>query len=183
MSRKYKVYDQFYPHFITSTVIHWIDLFTRNRYREVIMESLAYCRANKGLLLYAYCLMTNHFHAIVGTRENRKLEHVMRDFKSFTSHQLRKVIESNPQESRKEWMLKMMHSSGYSNKSSRNFQLWQHHYHPVQLDSAALVEQKIEYIHMNPVKAGFVIKPEDYLYSIARNFAGLQGVIEIDRLF
>jgi hypothetical protein len=106
----------------------------------------------------------------------------MRDFKSFTSSRLRRLIENNPQESRKEWMLKMMYTAGRSNSANRDFQLWQHHFHPIQLDSAGLIEQKVEYIHQNPVHAGFVNSPENYLYSSARNFAGLPGAIEVDDL-
>jgi len=84
MSQKYKIYDQDRPYFITSTVIHWIDLFTRNEYRNVLIKSLEYCRENKGLLLYGYCIMTNHMHLIVGSKKN-KIEDIIRDFKSFTS--------------------------------------------------------------------------------------------------
>ncbi|HEX5152617.1 MAG TPA: hypothetical protein VFW07_14300 [Parafilimonas sp.] len=42
--------------------------------------------------------------------------------------------------------------------------------------------QKLDYIHGNPVKAGFVEKPEDYLYSSARNYYGMKGLIDIDML-
>lgn len=180
MSQKYKIYRQEYPYFITSTIINWIDLFTRRRYRQVIIDSLNYCRQNKGLLLYAYCIMTNHIHLVVGSREQR-LENIVRDFKSFTSRELRKTIENNAQESRKRWLLDAMYRFGKSRKSNNDFQLWQHSYHPIQLDSKALIDQKIEYIHMNPVQAGFVNKPEYFLFSSARNYAGLESVIEIDR--
>ncbi|HET6528385.1 MAG TPA: transposase [Balneolaceae bacterium] len=179
MSRKYKIYDQNRPYFITSTIVNWIDLFTRNEYRNVLIESLNYCRQNKGLLLYAYCIMTNHVHLIVGRKE-KKLESIIRDFKSFTSRELRKTIEKNAQESRKEWILEMMYKAGLSKGSNKDFQLWQHHYHPIELSSEYLFEQKLDYIHLNPVKAGFVNKAEDYLYSSAKNYAGLQGIIELD---
>lgn len=77
-------------------------------------------------------------------------------------------------------MLQMMINAGRKKKNTKGFQLWQHHFHPIQLDSAYLIEQKMEYLHMNPVKAGFVDKPEDYLYSSARNFAGLPGILDLD---
>lgn len=179
MSRKYKIYDQSLPYFITATIVNWIDLFTRNEYRDVIIESLKYCRIHKGLLLYAYCIMTNHVHLIVGTKQE-KIEHIVRDFKTFTSRRLRKVLETDPKESRKQWMLYMMYQAGSSNKSNKDFQLWQYHYHPIELNSNFLLEQKFEYVHLNPVKAGFVAKAEDYLYSSARNFAGLESVIDLD---
>ncbi|MDZ7658279.1 REP-associated tyrosine transposase [Fodinibius sp.] len=179
MSRKYKIYDQRYPYFMTSTVVNWIDIFTRREYRDVIVESLKYCREEKGLLLYAYCIMTNHIHLIVGTK-GEKVQDIVRDFKSFTSNQIRKILEDNLQESRKVWMLQMMYDAGKERSNNKDFQFWQHHFHPILLDSNELIDQKLEYIHQNPVKAGFVNKPEDYLYSSAKNYAGQQTVIEID---
>lgn len=74
----------------------------------------------------------------------------------------------------------MMYNAGVSKKSNNDFQLWQHNYHPIELDSNKLIDQKLDYIHHNPVKAGFVNRPEHYLFSSARNYAGLQAVIEID---
>jgi|AntRauTorcE11897_2_1112592.scaffolds.fasta_scaffold34430_2 REP element-mobilizing transposase RayT len=179
MSQKYKIYNQALPYFITSTVINWIDLFTRNGYREVIIESLKYCQREKGLLLYAYCIMTNHLHLIVGTKQN-KLQDIIRDFKSFTSKELRKTIQNHPQESRKYWILEMMYEAGKARKSNNDFQFWKHNYHPIELNTNHLIDQKLEYIHMNPVKAGYVFNPEDFLYSSARNYAGLQSVIELN---
>ena len=179
MSRKYKVYEQDRPYFITSTVIHWIDLFTRNKYRNIVIDSLDYCSENKGLLLYAYCIMTNHIHLIVGTTKNR-LQDIIRDFKSYTSGEIRGAIEENPRESRRQWMLRAMYKAGQSKRNNKDFQLWQHHYHPIQLDTNNMIDQKMDYVHMNPVKAGFVSKAEDFLYSSARNYAGLDSIIEID---
>ena len=123
--------------------------------------------------------MTNPIHLIVGSKD-QQLEGIVRDFKSFTSRELRKTIENNSQESRREWMLEMMYHAGRRRKSNKDFQLWQHSYHPVQLDTNYLIEQKIEYIHLNPVKAGFVNRAEDFLFSSARNYANLEAVIEID---
>jgi REP element-mobilizing transposase RayT len=123
--------------------------------------------------------MTNHIHLIIGTKSS-KIENIMRDFKSFTSRELRKTIEDNPQESRKEWLLEMMRKAGSSKASNKDFQLWQHNYHPIELSSYFLIEQRLNYIHQNPVKAGFVDKPEDFLYSSAKNYAGLQSIVELD---
>ncbi|MGZ6251429.1 MAG: REP-associated tyrosine transposase, partial [Candidatus Chromulinivorax sp.] len=68
------------------------------------------------------------------------------------------------------------------NSNNINFQLWQQHNNPVELSSKQIAWQKLEYIHQNPVKAGIVEKPEDYLYSSARNYYGLKGLIDIDLL-
>lgn len=179
MSQKYKIFDQSLPYFVTSTVVNWIDVFTRNEYRDVIIDSLKYCRENKGLLLYAYCIMTNHIHLIIGTKGD-EIQGIARDFKSFTSREIRKLIEKNHKESRRGWMLNMMYDAGSKIKTNKDFQFWQRYYQPIELNSNFLIDQKLEYIHMNPVKAGYVTKPECYLYSSASNYAGLQSVIDLD---
>ena len=94
MSRKYKFYEPNGLYFISFAVVYWIDVFTRNEYKDIVLESWKYCQENKGLEIYAWCIMTNH-------------------------------------------------------------------------------------IHMNPVKAGFVENPEDYVYSSARDYAQLKGLIKI----
>lgn len=122
--------------------------------------------------------MTSHVHMIIGS-EQRKLESIVRDMKSYTSMRLRKAIQENPQESRKEWMLWMMERAGKRNTNNKDFQFWQQHNHPIELDSNYLMEQKLDYIHNNPVEAGFVELPEEWLYSSARDYAGGKGLIDI----
>ncbi len=179
MSRKYKFFDKTELYFVNYVVINWIDVFTRNIYRDVLLDSWEYCIKNKGLKIYAWCIMTNHVHMIISS-EKDELSNVMRDLKSYTSTTLRKVISENKQESRKDWMLKMMKNAGLNNKNNRDFQFWQQHSHPIILDSNYLIDQKLEYIHNNPVKAGFVAKPEDYIYSSAGDYAGMKGLIDIE---
>lgn len=96
MSEKYKILDQKAPYFVTFTVVQWIDLFTRNEYRDILIESLKFCQENKGLVIYSYCIMTNHVHMIISSTQGLKLESIIRDFRGFTSKELRKEIESNP---------------------------------------------------------------------------------------
>ena len=103
----------------------------------------------------------------------------MRDMKRHTSEKLKEAIRSNQQESRREWMLWMMERSGRQNSNNSNFQLWRQDNHPIELYDHKLLHQKLDYIHNNPVEAGFVEKPEDYLYSSARDYYGLPGLIEI----
>jgi putative transposase len=179
MSRKYKFFDKTELYFVTYVVINWIDVFTRNIYRDVLLDSWEYCIKNKGLKIYAWCIMTNHVHMIISS-EKDELGNMMRDLKSYTSTTLRKVITENKQESRKDWMLKMMINAGLNNKNNRDFQFWQQHNHPIILDSNYLIDQKLDYIHNNPVKAGFVAKPEDYIYSSAGDYAGIKGLIDIE---
>ena len=178
MSRKYKFYDKSDLYFVTYTVVDWIDVFTRDIYRNVLLDSWNYCIRDKGLRIHAWCIMTNHVHMIISS-EKDELSNIMRDMKSYTSTTIKKLITENPQESRKRWMLRLMKAARNKNKNNKGFQLWQQHNHPILLDANYLLEQKLDYIHNNPVKAGFVDEPEDYVYSSARDYAGKQGLIEI----
>jgi hypothetical protein len=99
--------------------------------------------------------------------------------KSFTSRSLRKAIESNSSESRKEWMMPMLVRAGLNNVNNKDWQLWQQHNHPIELTTLDMFYQKMEYIHNNPVEAGFVENEEDYLYSSARDFYDKKGLIEL----
>ena len=179
MSRKYKFYEKTDLYFDTYTVINWIDVFTRNVFKDVLLDSWNYCVKNKGLKIHAWCIMTNHVHMIISS-EKDELSSIKREMKSFNSTSLKKMITEYPVERRKKWMLKLMTEAGTKNKSNNNFQLWQQHNHPILLDSNFLLDQKLDYIHNNPVKAGFVEEPEDFLYSSARDYAGIKGLVDIE---
>ncbi|HEU5053029.1 MAG TPA: transposase [Hanamia sp.] len=150
----------------------------RNEYREVLIESWKYCQKEKDLEIYTWCVMTSHVHVIIGSR-GRELEKFVGEMKSFTSRSLRKEIRNNPAESRKEWLLWMMETAGKKNSNNNDWQLWQQHNHPVELLNKEMFYQKLEYIHQNPVVAGFVTKEEEYLYSSARNYYDGKGLIEL----
>jgi putative transposase len=182
MSRKYKIRNQQKLHFVTFTVIDWIDIFIRDEYRTIVIDSIKYCQANKGLEVYAYCIMTSHIHLIIGTAGQHNLESIIRDLKSFTSRHIRKALENKSQvlESRREWVLRRMYNAGIYNSNNKDFQFWQQHSHPLELNSNEMIDQKLEYIHLNPVAAGFVDIPEAWLYSSARDYAGTtKGLIDL----
>ncbi len=179
MSRKYKFHDQDLPYFVSFATVQWIDLFIRPTYADILIDSLRYCQTNKGLQIYAWCIMTNHVHLIIGTNKN-PMQDILRDFKSFTSNQLRKAIEENSQESRKKWILWMMKRVGLENGNNNNWQLWQQNNHPLELNSNKKIENSLDYIHMNPVKAGFVSEPYHWKYSSAIDYSGGNGLIDIE---
>ncbi|MDR6242098.1 REP-associated tyrosine transposase [Aureibacter tunicatorum] len=179
MSRKYKVRDQSKLYFITFTVVHWVDVFTRAEYKDIFISSLQYCQVNKGLEVYAYVIMSNHVHLIVGASGLNKLEEIIRDLKKYTSKRIIKAIEANLKESRKEWMLSIFEKAGKNNCNNKNFQFWKQDYHPIEVSNNKIMDQKLEYIHENPVKAGLVTTAECYLYSSASNYYGLNGLLEI----
>lgn len=178
MSRKYKIRDQNYPHFVSFAVVHWIDLFTRPIYRQILIDSLAYCQKNKGLVIHAWCIMTNHVHMIIGTNGS-PMQGILRDMKSFTSKKLKEMIIENEQESRKKWILWMMKQTGRKNNNNLEWQLWQQHNQPIELSNETLIRQRLDYLHRNPVEAGFVQKPEDWLYSSAGDYCGRKGFLDL----
>lgn len=179
MSRKYKFHNKSGLYFVSFATINWIDVFTRQVYFDVLAESVKYCRAEKGLELYAYCFMPSHVHFIFRS-SNEKPSELLRDFKRHTSKKLIETIENNPQESRKEWLLWMFKRAGSRNATTNKYQFWQQHNKPIELWSAHIINQKIDYIHKNPVESGFVTNPVDWKYSSARNFQDDSTVLEID---
>jgi REP element-mobilizing transposase RayT len=141
MSIKYKFRDQERLYFVTFAVVNWIDLFIRNEYKEIMLDSWKHCQANKGLEIYGWCIMTSHIHMIIGTH-NAKLEDIMRDMKKHTSLELKKAIQNHPSESRREWLLWMMERAGKKNSQNLNFQLWQQDNHPIELSDFKNVASK-----------------------------------------
>jgi len=178
MSTKYKFRDQQKLYFVTFAVVGWIDLFIRNEYKEIMLESWRHCQTKKGLEIYGWCIMTNHIHMIVGTH-GENLEGIMRDMKKHTSIALKNAIKKHPEESRKEWILFLMEKAGKKNSQNIDFQLWQQDNHPIELYDDRILHQKLDYLHENPVVAGFVEKPEDYLYSSARSYFDQPCLIDI----
>lgn len=128
--------------------------------------------------LYAWCIMSNHVHLIIGTVD-QKIEDILRDLKRHTSKAILKEIEMNPKESRKEWMLWMFERAGKKNSNNSHYQFWQQHNHPILLNINELMDQKLQYIHQNPVEAGLVSEPQHYLYSSAMDYSGMKGLIPI----
>lgn len=156
-----------------------MDVFTRPVYKDIIVEAIRYCQANKGLIVYGWCLMTNHLHMIIGRTGKAKMEDIVRDFKKYTSVQVIRAIESSHSESRKEWMLKVFGAAAAESGKHKHYKFWQSEYHPVELFYNAMIDQKLEYIHNNPVQEGIVELAEEYLYSSARNYAGKRGLLEV----
>ncbi len=153
-------------YFVTLTITDWIDVFTRRIYSDYIIDNLTFCQQQKNLNIYAYVIMTNHLHMVTNVTDG-SLSDVLRDFKTYTSKNLVKIIAENIQESRKEWMLKAFEKAGKYNPLNIHHQFWLNGNYPVLLYSPAVTDQKIDYIHENPVKASFVGSAHEYWYSSA----------------
>ena len=176
----YKIRNQTATHFLTFTIVGWIDLFSRQRYRDIILENMAFCRKEKGLLQSAYVIMSNHLH-LIWTSRNKNLSGLIRDFKGYTSKRLIESIQKDS-ESRRDWLLHMFRYHAKYASDNEEFKLWTGDNHPEEIHSNSFFMSKLNYIHQNPVRAGIVLHPAQYLYSSAANYENRKGLIEIDRL-
>jgi REP element-mobilizing transposase RayT len=179
MSTGYKILEKESMYFLTFQVVGWVDIFTRKVYRDIAIENLKYCQQQKGLNLFAFVIMSNHIH-LLAQSEHGNLSGFIRDYKSYTSKKFSEVVYSDV-ESRRDWM-KMVFEYHAKFKNKQEHQIWTNDNHAELIYSQKFIEQKLNYIHENPVRSGIVTKAEDYLYSSARNYADLESVIDVIRL-
>jgi len=178
MSTAYKFANPDGIYFTSFACVQWVDVFVRRKYSEIILESLEYCQKKKGLVVHAWCIMPSHMHLIISRSQTPTLSDIMRDFKKFTSGEIVRMIKEEAGESRRSWMMWLFSSAGKENPNNINYQFWQQDNHPEELITNRFTLQKLNYLHYNPVEAGFVDKPEDYLLSSARDYAGIKGLID-----
>ncbi len=130
--------------------------------------------------VYAWCLMKNHLHLIARAKPESKLQDIVRDFKKFTSKRVIAAIyedSENLDEGKALWVFRQ---SGIANSNNKYHQFWQQHNHPIELSNNLLFDQKLKYIHQNPVKAGLVNESHDYRLSSAIDYSGGQGLVKIE---
>jgi putative transposase len=173
MSRtRYKVYDNAYAHFLTCTVVEWLPVFTRPDAVQIVVDSWNFLQREGRLKIYAYVILENLLH-FIASGDNLSKE--VGDFKSFTARKLIDLLQVAGAKT----LLDQLAFRKLSYKTDREFQFWQEGSHPQQISSEEMMRQKIEYIHNNPVKRGFVDLPEQWQYSSARNYCGMPGLIEV----
>ena len=177
---RYFISDQNAMYFLTFTVIDWVDVFTRKEYKLAIVDSVNYCVKEKGLIVYGWVIMSNHLHVIWEAREGYQLSDIIRDFKKFTAKNIIKMIKEGP-ESRKVWLLKKFEFAGNRLNRISKYKFWKDSNHAIYLDDSdmAMIEQKLEYLHNNPVEAMLVNDAQDYIFSSASDYAGEKGLVNI----
>ena len=173
MRSRYTIKNPDGTYFITCTVVQWLPIFTRKPYFDILLDSLQYCRQHKGLKIYAYVILDNHLHLVVA---GEKLTDIIRDFKSYTAKGLIAQLEQD----QKTWVLNQLQYWKQATKAKSDYQVWQEGFHPQQIVSEEMLHQKVDYLHHNPVRIGVVERPEDWVYSSARDYAGDKGVMELD---
>lgn len=143
------------------------------------MDSLAYCQQHKGLKIHAWVLMSNHLHAIISADKEQCISDIIRDFKKFTSKRITLELETDAQESRRKWILNRFNFAGIHDKKITRYRFWQDNYHPELIYSHDFYQQKLNYIHDNPVRQEIVSRQEEYLYSSAIDYAGGKGLLDV----
>lgn len=159
MPQHFKVYDGAYPHFVTSTIVFWIPVFCRDDYFRVLTDSLGHCVEHKGLVVHGYVVMPNHFHAVLSQSEGR-LSDVIRDMKKHTAKAIAAKLEAD---GRITWLNAMRRAAGHEG----GVRVWDEAFHPEQVYSEQFCRQKLDYMHNNPVRAGYVSDPSEWTYSSA----------------
>ncbi|MFD0862222.1 transposase [Sungkyunkwania multivorans] len=175
----YKIRDQSRPHFVTFTVVGWIDVFSRKVYKDIVLDSLNYCIDHKGMVLFGYVIMSNHIHLIMQS-EDGDLSGLIRDLKKHTTKRILSQIKEGP-ESRREWMLKLFRQATKTHQRNKEFQLWRYGNHPEEIVTEKFLWSKLDYIHLNPVRTGIVSKASHYLYSSASNYVNDEGLVDITK--
>jgi len=178
MSRNYKFYNPKGLYFVSFAVVNWLDVFTRNEYKEIVLDSLRFSQKEKGMEIIAWCIMTNHVHLVFRSIKGIKPELLLGDFKRFTSKEIVKAIKNNLRESRREFLLTEFSKAASKSSNVKHYQFWRHDNKPIELWSNSVIFEKINYIHNNPVAEGLVFRAEDYRYSSAVNYSGEQGLLE-----
>jgi len=170
---QYKIYREEHPHFITSSVVGNVPVFGIPEAAQIVLEGLRFLCNKRAVRLYAYVIMEDHLHAIL---QGDDLAVKIGRFKSYSA---RKTIDLL-QERRSTRRLRHFQIFKHQPKSDRMHQLWQEGFHPKEMVGDAMMRQKIEYIHNNPVKRGYVDEPHHWRYSSARNYRGMEALIPVD---
>ena len=162
----WKVTPEYDVYFITTSISLWECIFTSEPYFEVILSSLSHCVEKKGLHLHGYVVMPDHCHGIVSADEGKHLSDIMRDFGTYTSRQISDLLMSE----HKMNLLERFRKAAREDRRGNDYKVWQGGFHPIAIYTEGFFLQKLNYIHQNPVRTGFVCEPEHWKYSSARNY-------------
>jgi REP element-mobilizing transposase RayT len=168
MRSRYRVHEPHCAHFITTTVVEWLPVFTTSARCDILVQSFEYCRKNKGLKIYAWVILDNHIHAIVAAPE---LTRVITDFKRHTAQRILDQLEKE----KCEWLLNQFRHFRLPHKVESIHQFWQEGFHPQAIANDQMMDQKLDYVHGNPVQRGLMAGAEHWRYSSAHEW--LPGAI------
>ena len=159
---RYKIYEPTHPHFLTCTVLHWIPLFTNKESVAIVIDSLKHLQKSDNLNIYAYVILENHLHCIASSDD---ISRTIQKFKSFTAKKILELLKRKNIQT----ILDQLAFYKKAHKSHTEYQVWQEGFQPKLIQSEKMMLEKIEYIHNNPVKRGYVDEAEHWRYSSARD--------------
>jgi len=168
---RYRIFEDRYPHFVTCTVVGWQPIFMRPETVEILLDSLRFLQRERGLQLFGYVIMENHLHLIAKADD---LAERIGQFKSFTARNIIDLLRRQDS-----GLLRELRFQKRNHKSDREFQFWEEGSHPQQIDSDEMMLQKLEYIHNNPLRRGYIDDPTHWRYSSARNYARQLGLLDV----
>ena len=169
---RYRIFEVSHPHFLTSTVVAWLPVFAHPPFVEIVLDSWRFLQRERGVRIFGYVILENHLHWIAS---GEALAEQVPRFKSFTA---RSIIDELSRRGF-DTLLQELHYFKLRHKIDQKYQLWREGDHPKQIQSDEMMLQKLEYIHNNPVRRGYVDQPTDWRYSSARNYAGMAGLIDV----
>jgi len=169
---RYRIFEQEYPYFLTSTVVAWLPVFAYAPFVDIVLESWRFLQRERGVRIYGYVILENHLHWIAAADE---LAEQVGRFKSYTARRIIDVLQQRGFST----LLEELRYFKLRHKIDQAYQLWQEGNHPQQIQSDEMMRQKLEYMHANPVRRGYVDDPVHWRYSSARNYAGAKGLIEV----
>lgn len=175
MRSTYKILNDEGLHFITSTIVNWIPIFRDDKYTEILIDCIRFCQKQKGLKVHAYVIMENHFHMVVS---GINIKSIIQSLKGYSA---RKIVEELERSNEKKILFNLK-SAKLSHKIKSNYQVWQEGYHPQLITTTYMLQQKVDYIHSNPVKHLLVKEPNEWKYSSLHYYSGEPSVIDIDEL-
>lgn len=152
------MYAKAHPDFITVTCLKWIPILLDNRFKNVVIDSLSYLTKSNRVTVYGFVIMDNHFHLLWQMMGDHKRENVQRDFLKYTGQQILRSLRYNASPILEQLLV---------NARDRKYQLWERNSLSIPIWTNGLIDQKLDYIHFNPVKAGLCKYPEEYRYSSA----------------
>jgi len=173
---RYKIYEPTYPHFVTFTILHWIPIFTNTQSVDIAIESLKYLQKSDNLKIYAYVILENHLHLVM---QSDDLSKTVQKFKRHTTKEIIALLKANNVKT----ILDQLAFYKKAHKKDSEFQLWQEGYQPKLIQNDTTMINKIEYIHHNPIKRGYVEEDWHWRYSSARDYKGLEGLIDVEKFF
>jgi len=163
-------------YFLTFTIVEWITIFNYPKYCDIIVNNFQFYRKNQGLKIHYLVIMPEHIHLIASSENN--IGRIIRNYKSFSA---KEIIQNLKHDKRTE-ILNLLNFYKKKSKSESEYQVWQEGSHPERITTTDMLNQKINYIHYNPVKAGLVTIPEQWRYSSVGYYDGNESIMEFDEL-